>query len=406
MSTTDVYVVIKRRIDDHCLKLLTSQLLRYPLVADAASSVRLVVDVQFDYTQQRGLARLDVGYSIISSLPASLTCLSLIISQVDDQNLNDLLLNIVSKYNGGALTLDIHVLHLCTIERAAMLIASHLNQSLPISELLIHDGCLDREEDCLLHLTEALQINCRLTKLQLSNMRLRYTEQNGSSLNRMLRMNQTLKHLDLSGNRTLFTSGAHCIFQGLQHNTTLVHLDLSNTGIAATEDTVQSLTKMLKVNTMLTHLNLSYNTLSDIGAHCIFQGLQHNSTLVHLDLSITGIVAGEDTVQSLAKMLELNKTLTHLNLSNNGLSSDLGAQCIFQGLQHNTTLNSLDLSDTGITNQEALYIARILESDSCSLETLDISQNVISDNGFAHIDKSLEFNTSLKTLIIDNFHYA
>ena len=464
-STTNqpsVHLVVTKRIDDHCLKLLTSQLSRYPLVADAASSVRLEVDIQLDHHEQWDLPHLAVGYSVTSSLPASLTDLSLKISQIDDQNWNDLLLNIISKYNGRALILDIQRLFTC--ERAAMLIASHLQQSLPISELLIHDTYLDQEGNCLLHLAEALQINSSLTKLQLSNVKLRHTAQNGLALNKMFRMNRTLTHLDLSGNQTFLTSGAHCIFQGLQHNYTLVHLDLNSTGMVAREDTVQPLAKMLEVNMTLTHLNLSHNKLfSGLEAHYIFQGLQHNSTLVHLDLSSTGIVAMKDTVQSLTKMLEVNMTLTYLNLSHNKLFSDLEAHCIFQGLQHNTALVSLDLSDTRIaatedtvqtltkmleanktlthlelsynrlfsdskaqyifqglqhnttlvhlnlrctevTNQEALHIARVLESNSCSLQTLNISHNVIGDRGFAHIDKSLELNTSLRTLKMnDNY---
>ena len=70
----------------------------------------------------------------------------------------------------------------------------------------------------------------------------------------------------------------------------------------------------------------------------IFEGLQHNSALVQLNLSNTGLVATEDTAQALTPMLQVNKTLTHLDLSNNEKFSDSGAYFVFQGLQHNITL--------------------------------------------------------------------
>ena len=154
------------------MKLLTSQLLRYPLVADAASSVRLVVDIQLEYDRQWDLAHLDVSYSITSSLPAFLTSLSLKISQL--QNLSDLLLNISSSYNGGALILDKCVPFPFHITASTLLIhvASRLKQSLLISELLIHNSYLDQSDVHLLYLAEALQVNSRLTKLQLSNVNL------------------------------------------------------------------------------------------------------------------------------------------------------------------------------------------------------------------------------------------
>ena len=104
-----------------------------------------------------------------------------------------------------------------------------------------------------------------------------------------------------------------------QYNTTLVHLNLSNTGlIAATEDTAQALTTMLQVNKTLTHLDLSRNwDFSDSGAYCIFQGLQYNTSLVHLSLSSVNLVGKDNTGQALTTMLQVNKTLTLLNLSEN-----------------------------------------------------------------------------------------
>ena len=242
-----------------------------------------------------------------------------------------------------------------------------------------------------------LQHNTSLVHLNLSNTGLVATKDTAQALTTMLQVNKTLTHLDLSQNEKFSDSGAYCVFQGLQCNTSLVHLNLSNTGLVATKDTAQALTTMFQVNKTLTHLDLSANCKFLAGANYFFESLQYNTTLVHLNLSYTGLVATEDTAQALTAMLQVNKTIKHLDLSVNCTFSDLGAYCVCQGLKHNTTLVYLNLSCTGITDKGAEYIAQALESN-CSLQTLDISKNRITDNGFDCIDKSLETNTTLRLI--------
>ena len=99
-------------------------------------------------------------------------------------------------------------------------------------------------------------------------------------------------------------------------------------------------------------------------------------------------------------MLKVNKTLTHLDLSSNYSLSDSGAYYVCQGLQHNTTLVYLNLSRTEITDKGAGYIAQALDFNR-SLQTLDISWNKIKDDGFAYIVESLKSNKILKTLYVD-----
>ena len=57
----------------------------------------------------------------------------------------------------------------------------------------------------------------------------------------------------------------------------------------------------------------------------MFEGLQHSSAPIHLNISNTGLVPTEDTAQALTKMLQVKKTLTHLDLSHNEKFSDSGA---------------------------------------------------------------------------------
>ena len=143
--------------------------------------------------------------------------------------------------------------------------------------------------------------------MNLQGNEIRGCENTARALNKMLQVNKTLTHLDLSHNKVFSYLGS-C--EGLQHNTTLVHLNLASTGLSATEDTTRALTTMLQVNTSLTHLILSRNYNFFSGSCSIFKTLQHNTTLVHLDLSWTGIekigMDIESTFQSLHEMLKMN----------------------------------------------------------------------------------------------------
>ena len=217
-------------------------------------------------------------------------------------------------------------------------------------------------------------------------------------------MNKTLTHLDLSYNK-LSDSGAHCIFQSLQQNTTLTHLNLQGNGIAAGHED----SAIFQVNTSLTHLNLSHNVRFSSSTCFIFESLQHNTTLTHLDLSVTGMGHSHDiepTFQVLNKMLIMNQTLAYLNLSYNGISES-GACSIFQALQHNTALVHLDLQDNDmcISDEVAVCIAEVLESNR-SLQILNICSNEIESMGFDCIAKSLELNTTLRKLYLSVYGRA
>ena len=284
----------------------------------------------------------------------------------------------------------------------AKLVASHLKQSSAINILELSNGDIQQEdEDGLLYIAEALQTNSSVTKLWLPRMKLRYTEPSGSALTKMLHMNKTLTHLNLSWNYKLSDSGACCIFKGLQYNTSLTHLNLKGTGIRATDlDTARSLTKMLLMNKSLTHLDLSSNSFLKSRACRIFKGLQHNTTLTHLSLRNTSLATSYiDTASCLMKMLQVNKSLTHLYLSDNNTITDSGACCLFDGLQHNTSLIYLNLSRTNITATNpntARSLTTMLEVNK-TLRYLDLSNSslfslAVSVCVFEHTNKQLHLN--------------
>ena len=100
-------------------------------------------------------------------------------------------------------------------------------------------------------------------------------------------------------------------------------------------------------------------------------------------------------------MLKTNKTLSYLDLSNNGIS-DSDTCSIFQALQHNTALVHLDLHDVGQCISDKVAAVCIagtsLSESNCSLQILDVHSNGIGNIGFDRIVKSLELNTRLREL--------
>ena len=262
---------------------------------------------------------LAIGYSVASL--SSDVQIHLTIEEVDEHRFKLFLVEL-SKYivrglpTTGALsrTLQLDLSRQSLSNEKVALLASHLRQSPIITNLGIK-LCHFRCDIGLLHLWEALQTNSSLTELHITHGQVHYKSADCDclALKSMLQVNKSLSHLDFS-KTSGFSLETRFIFQGLQLNTSLVHLNLSNIG-PVVKDAAQALTTMLQVNKTLTHLDLSSNQLSDSVVYSVFQGLQHNTALVFLNLSGTSWFVTEDTARALTTMLQVNKTLAHLDLS-------------------------------------------------------------------------------------------
>ena len=279
------------------------------------------------------------------------------------------------------------------------------NKSLTHLNFSYNGAFSQRGASCIFN---GLQLNTTLTHLTIIGDYMIDDPDRVRSLAQMLQVNKSLTYLDLSYSMGFSDSEARCIFESLHQNVSLASLNLSHTDLTATNpDTAKSLTAMLRVNKSLKNLDLSMNkSLSDSGAFCIFKGLEHNTSLVNLNLAEIGMTT-EDPLKrfkSLTKMLKVNKTLTHLNLSNN---SSWTSRCenltiisnIFQGLQQNTTLIELRINDMMITDGDAACIAQAMRCNRC-LHTLHMRFPLIRGEGLSCILDSLIFNTSLKILYL------
>ena len=90
------------------------------------------------------------------------------------------------------------------------------------------------------------------------------------------------------------------------------------------------------------------------------------------------------------------KTLQTLDLSNNDLSDD-GATTLSDGIKSNNTLLEFNVSSNQITNVGAKKIGEAIQVN-IALQKLDISNNKVADDGAAAISNSLKSNNLLQEL--------
>ena len=146
----------------------------------------------------------------------------------------------------------------------------------------------------------------------------------------------------------------------------------------------------LKVNTSVSSLDLSENSIGAEGANSLSQALRENNFLTSLNLSKNSI--GDEGANSLSQALEENDFLTSLDLSFNSIS-DKGAKSLFQALKVNYSLTSLNLSDNSIGYEGAKSLSRVLRENT-SLTSLNLSWNSISDKEASSLSQVLRRNTS------------
>ena len=161
------------------------------------------------------------------------------------------------------------------------------------------------------------------------------------------------------------------------------------------DQSIVSLANMLQVNKTLTTIGIDIKFF--FSAHTLQQladSLMDNKTLN--DLLLSGNAWGNDTVRILAGYLKRSVSLSsfHLNVSDIG---DAGATALAEVLRTNTTLNSLDLCrNPGIGNPGVMSLCEALKVNT-TLSSLNLSGTGISDAGVLSLVEVLKTNTSSLT---------
>jgi Ran GTPase-activating protein (RanGAP) involved in mRNA processing and transport len=116
-------------------------------------------------------------------------------------------------------------------------------------------------------------------------------------------------------------------------------------------------------------------------------------------LNFTGMSIGRNECTALSTLLRCTTTqLETLNLCNN-LIDDEGVECIVNALTNVNTLKELHLgSNRSFTIRGWRLVSTLLETPGCKLETIDIENNNIGDDVAQLFANTLANNSTLKTL--------
>eukprot|EP01012_Entosiphon_sulcatum_P022744 TRINITY_DN27735_c0_g1_i1.p1 TRINITY_DN27735_c0_g1~~TRINITY_DN27735_c0_g1_i1.p1 ORF type:complete len:1123 (+),score=337.23 TRINITY_DN27735_c0_g1_i1:119-3487(+) len=332
-------------------------------------------------------------------------------------------------------------------------------------------------------LAEVLRTNRTLKVLGLSNNNI--TMYGAKALSEALVVNGTVTDINLANNR-IGTEGAKFILACLEHCHSVVALNLELNDIAGalldeiedavelnllpltlkrllpslrandekiraldfsqsdgryhTDKSVKTLARALRMNTVVTRVDLSHNNVGNQGAAALADVLKANHVLTAMDLSYNAV--GNRGSKDLAEALGVNRSLSSLNLDNNNVS-DQGCTAFVQALQTNHTVKvltlfnnkvspecleqlinacrvnntpitlkelvpklqardrvtaKLDLSQHGYDDTSLHILCSELESGECVTKSLNLSSNTFTLSGVQHLARVLASNGTLLTL--------
>ena len=279
--------------------------------------------------------------------------------------------------------------------------------SIPVSELKrIYEGrCIDSKTDSnanqAKHFLDRFDQKC---KKRIFNMEGQYIGANAAiEIANIIAENDHFINLNVSKN-SIGDVGARCIAAALRQNTTIVHINLSNNSIGY--EGAGELFEMLGENETIVSFKLNSleglnrNRIDSRGMQPLATSLKMNQVLAFLDLSGSAITA--EGLPYLAAGLEGNKSLISLNISDN----ELGPKCqqLVKSLAGSNLLE-LDISnnrlgDAGVQALIGLFNHTV--GSMTKLQTLDISGNNITGFGATKVFDVLTKNISLKKLVMNN----
>lgn len=160
-----------------------------------------------------------------------------------------------------------------------------------------------------------------------------------------------------------------------QQSEDVVELDLSNKELSGDPCAIKVMSLLNKYQN-LTILNLSRNRLhSSIWSEKIGTFLIFTNTLKSLDLSHNCLAHSTTWANYLSKALKTNSSLQHLNLSYNEIGGTAWSEAVDDFTKVNTTLTDLDLSYNEIGGYEWTKTIIAIFKVNTTLQTLNLAHN-------------------------------
>ncbi|KAG0324918.1 hypothetical protein BGZ99_001277 [Dissophora globulifera] len=246
-------------------------------------------------------------------------------------------------------------------------------------------------------LCNALMFNRTLTRLCLQSNNIK--KAGAPFLATLLAKNRVIRHLNI-GSNGLGNEGCVLIAEAVRFNRALssLSLDMNEMGhVGAT-----AMAAALQSNRHLMYLYISHNNIGDQGLADMCESLKRNNSIIGLDLEMNQICNGQSLVgmQALADVLKVNTCLRELNLSYNIFTGE-AIQSLMEGVDLNSTLESIMLTNCCVATEGALAIAEILPSAK-GLQNLGLTANPdIAVEGYWALATGISKNRSMKGIQLD-----
>ncbi|KAG0306289.1 hypothetical protein BGZ98_002662 [Dissophora globulifera] len=246
-------------------------------------------------------------------------------------------------------------------------------------------------------LAEAMILNRSVTRLCLQSNSIK--KAGAPHIARILAKNRVIRHMNI-GSNVFGPEGVTYIAEAVRFNRTLhsLSLDMNEMGPKG----AAAIAAALVSNRHLTHLYLPHNNIGDQGIAVLFESLKRNKYLVSLDVELNNIGQGQSIVglKALGDVLKVNTSLREVNLSFNLFCADAIREMV-SGMAVNSTLESVILANCCLATDAAVMLGKVLSS-ATGLQNLALTSNPdIGVEGYWALASGLVRNRSLKGIQLD-----
>jgi hypothetical protein len=196
----------------------------------------------------------------------------------------------------------------------------------------------------------------------------------------------------------------------MANDTHIIHARLSSEFID--DFIVKVLEPGLQKNTVLQHLSLHRNAITDEGIEMICLALRWHPTLHTLWLGANRYT--DIGARHLSMLILRNRKIKELNISNRWPSeiwqkseyelhphiTYIGAQYLAKSLMRGSGLTSLSLADQRIRDDGAIYLFEAIHH--CNLRALNLRSNKLTDRCCVEFRAALELNTVLEHVVLSH----
>ncbi|CAG9816136.1 unnamed protein product [Phaedon cochleariae] len=243
-----------------------------------------------------------------------------------------------------------------------------------------------------------------------------------------LSQSNALQHIDISSTDIILENLFGALVRGCTTN--LVHLNICRNPFSSKKhkEAPISLKQFFSSTLNLKYLNMSHCKLPQEALKNLLLGLACNEFTKEMTLDISNCGLGSQGAHVLESCVHGVRCISSLDISENNMDSDLCNVVI--AISKNKSLRHLNMARTMKKHMSLIMdsVVQIVQDDECllqslaipdcrlrsdlfnllnalgdnkSLETLDISGNLIGDSGARLLAKALQINNKLKTIVFD-----